>query len=258
MNYEARLMKSVIVILICSMLSLATDAYAFSQSFSAEAVQTAPGMQPTHMKLHVSQDKSVRIEIMTPQGEIVQQYFADSGLMRVLYPARKEFLEQKAPAPLSMPGDVVMNPCDNMPDAKCQNLGVEEINGLPAIHWKVTRQGPNQQVFTMEQWLDQQRGITLREKLPSGASINAIMTAKENVNGREAERWEVTMTSVDGKSQSGTRWYDVELGITIREAFPNGSVRELQNIVVNEPDPALFSLPKDYKKIHIPAQSQGR
>jgi hypothetical protein len=122
----------------------------------------------------------------------------------------------------------------------------------------VTRQGPNQQVFTMEQWLDQQRGITLREKLPSGASINAIMTAKENVNGREAERWEVTMTSVDGKSQSGTRWYDVELGITIREAFPNGSVRELQNIVVNEPDPALFSLPKDYKKIDIPAQPQGR
>ena len=72
----------------------------------------------------------------------------------------------------------------------------------------------------MEQWLDQQRGITLREKLPSGASINAKMTAKENVNGREAERWEVTMTSVDGKTQSGTRWYDVELGITITRGFP--------------------------------------
>lgn len=251
-------MKSVVVILICSMLSLATNVYAFSQSFSAEAVQTAPGMQPTHMKLHVSRDKSVRIEMMTPQGEIVQQYFAGSGLMRVLYPARKEYIEQKAPAPLSMPGDVVMNPCDNMPDAKCQNLGVEEINGLPAIHWKVTRKGTNQQLFTMEQWLDKQRGITLREKLPSGARIDAKMTAKENINGRETERWEVTMTSVDGKSQSGTRWFDVDLGITIREAFPNGSVRELQNIVVKEPDPALFSLPKDYRKLDVPAQPQGR
>ena len=66
------------------------------------------------------------------------------------------------------------------------------------------------------------------------------------------------MTSVDGKSQSGTRWFDVELGITIREAFPNGSVRELQNIVVKEPDPALFSLPKDYRKLDVPAQPQGR
>ena len=251
-------MKSAIVILICSMLLLAADVYAFTQSFSAEAVQTAPGMQPTHMKLHVSRDKSVRIEMMTPQGEIVQQYFAGSGLMRILYPARKEFIEQKAPAPLSMPGDVVMNPCDNMPDAKCQNLGVEEINGLQAIHWRVTRKGPNQQVFTMEQWLDKQRGITLREKLPSGTTIDAKMTAKVNINGREAERWEVTMTSVDGKSQSGTRWFDVELGITIREAFPNGSVRELQNIVVKEPDPALFSLPKDYRKLDVPAQPQGR
>ena len=251
-------MKSAIVILICSMLLLAADVYAFTQSFSAEAVETARGMQPTHMKLHVSRDKSVRIEMMTPQGEIVQQYFAGSGLMRILYPARKEFIEQKAPAPLSMPGDVVMNPCDNMPDAKCQNLGIEEINGLAAIHWKVTRKGPNQQVFSMEQWLDKQRGITLREKLPSGASIDAKMTAKVNINGREAERWEVTMTSVDGKSQSGTRWFDVELGITIREAFPNGSVRELQNIVVKEPDPALFSLPKDYRKLDVPAQPQGR
>lgn len=251
-------MKSAIIILICSMFLLASDVYAFSHSFSAEAVQSAPGMQPTHMKLHVSRNKSVRIEMTTPQGEVVQQYFAGTGLMRVLYPARKEYIEQKSPAPLSMPGDVVMNPCENMPDAKCVNLGVEEVNGLESIHWKITRIGPNQQSFTMEQWLDKNRGITLREKLPSGASINAIMTAKENVNGRNTERWEVTMTSVDGKTQSGTRWYDVELGITIREAFPNGSVRELHNIIVQEPDASLFMLPQDYQRLDIPAQTQGR
>jgi len=251
-------MKSAIIILICSMFLLASDVYAFSQSFSAEAVQSAPGMQPTHMKLHVSSNKSVRIEMTTPQGEVVQQYFAGSGMMRVLYPARKEYIEQKSPAPLSMPGDVTMNPCENMPDAKCENLGVEEVNDLEAIHWKITRIGPNQQSFTMEQWLDKNRGITLREKLPSGASINAKMTAKEHVNGRNTERWEVTMTSVDGKTQSGTRWYDVELGITIREAFPNGSVRELQNIIVQEPDASLFMLPQDYHRLDIPAQTQGR
>ena len=251
-------MKSAIIILIYSVLSVVTDAYAFTQSFSAEAVQTAPGIQPTHMKLHVSRNKSVRIEMTTPQGEIVQQYFADSGLMRILYPARKEYIEQNSLAPLSMPGDVVMDPCVSMPDAKCERLGVENINGLQATHWKITSMGPNQQLFTIEQWLDKDRGITLRELLPSGASINAKMTAREIVNGREAERWEVTMTSNDGKTQSGTRWYDVELGITIREAFPNGSVRELQNIVVKEPDERLFMLPQDYRKLDIPAQPQGR
>lgn len=257
-NYEVRTMKSAIVILIFSLLSLTTNVHAFAQSFSAEAVQTAPGMQPTHMRLHVSRDKSLRIEISTPQGEIVQQYFADSGLMRILYPSRKEYIEQKAPAPLSMPGDVVMNPCDNMPDAKCENLGVESINGQPAIHWKITRQGPNQQMFVIEQWLDQVRGITLREKLPNGSNIDAKMTAKEKINGRQAERWEVTMTSVDGKTQSGTRWYDVQLGITIKEAFPNGSVRELTKIIVKEPDANLFSLPSGYHKLEVPAQTEGR
>ncbi|MFW2438035.1 MAG: LolA family protein [Arenicellales bacterium] len=251
-------MKSAIAFLFLAVLLAMSGAHAFSQSFSAEALQTAPGMQPIRMQLYVSKDKSVRIEMTTPQGEIVQQYFSDAGLMRVIYPARKEYIEQQSPAPLSMPGDIVMNPCDNMPDAKCESLGEESINGQPAIHWKLTRQGPGQQVFTIEQWLDKKRGITLREKLPNGSSINAIMTGNEKINGRDAERWEVTMTSMDGKSQSGTRWYDVELGITVREVFPNGSVRELKNIVVKEPSTSLFMLPEGYRKIDVPAQPQER
>jgi outer membrane lipoprotein-sorting protein len=252
-------MKSAIAFLLFAMLSVLPGAQAFSQSFSAEAIQTAPGMQSTNMQLHISRDKSVRIEMNTPQGKIVQQYFSATGLMRVIYPARKEYIEQKSPEPLSMPGDVVMNPCDNLPDAKCENLGEESINNQPAIHWKLTRQGPNQQLFTIEQWLDKKRGITLREKLPNGSSINAVMTGNEKINGREAERWEVTMTTLDGKTQSGTRWYDVELGITVREAFPNGSLRELKNIVVKEPDASLFMVPEGYRKINVPAQPpQGR
>jgi len=210
------------------------------------------------MNLYVSGDKSVRIEMSTPQGKIVQQYIASSGLMRVLYPDRKEYLEQQAPAPLILPGAVVQNPCDNMPATKCEKVGEERINGKQAIHWTITRPGPNRQQFKIEQWLDKERGITLREKLPNGVSINASMVGNEKINEREAERWEVVMTMADGKKQSGTRWYDTELGITIREAFPNGSVRELQNIIVNEPDASLFMLPKDYRKLDIPAQPQRR
>ena len=251
-------MKSGITFLFFLMLATNPGAYAFSQSFSAEAVQTGPGMQPTHMKLYVSSNKSIRIEMATPQGEIVQQYFTDSGLMRVMYPGRKEYLEQQSPAPMSMPGEVAINPCENMPDAKCEKLGEENIEGQPAIHWKITRPGPNRQEFILEQWLDKSRGITLREKLPNGASITAKMAGKEKVNGRDAERWEVVMTALDGKQQTGTRWYDVELGITMREAFPNGSVRELINIEVKEPDADLFKLPEGYRKLDIPARPQGR
>lgn len=251
-------MKSGITFLLFFMLTTVPGAHASSQAFSAEAVQTGPGMQPTRMKLYVSGNKSVRIEMTTPQGDIVQQYFADTGLMRVMYPGRKEYLEQISPAPISMPGDVVSNPCESMPDAKCENLGETSIDGQPAIHWKIIRLGPNRQEFILEQWLDKQRGVTLREKLPNGASITAKMTGKEKVNGREAERWEVVMTAVDGKTQTGTRWYDVELGITMREAFPNGSVRELINIEVKEPDANLFKLPDGYRKLDIPAQPQRR
>jgi hypothetical protein len=139
-------MKTGFFLVVLTFLSGLTAAHAFTQSFSAEAVQTAPGMQATHMKLFVLKDKAVRIEMTTPQG-----YFSDSGLMRVIYPARKEYIEQASPAPLSMPGEVVMNPCDTLPDAKCENMGEESINGMQAIHWKVVRHGPNQSEFTIEQ-----------------------------------------------------------------------------------------------------------
>ncbi len=251
-------MKFVIAILLPVLLSAVPDGYAGERSFSAEAIQTAPGMQTTRMHLYVSGDKSVRIEMSTPQGKIVQQYIASSGLMRVLYPERKEYLEQQSPAPLTMPGAVVQNPCENMPDSKCAKMGEQEVNGQAATHWVITRTGPNQQEFKIEQWLDTKRGITLREQLPNGVSINASMVGKEKINGRETERWEVVMTAVDGKTQSGTRWYDIELGITIREAFPNGSVRELKNIAVKEPDASLFMLPEGYRKLDEPAQPQRR
>ncbi len=251
-------MKCVITMLLPVLLLVVPDTYAGTRSFSAEVIQSAPGIQTTRMNLHVSGDKSVRIEMSTPQGKIVQQYIASSGVMRVLYPDRKEYLEQKSPAPLVMPGAVVQNPCDNMPDTKCEKVGEERINGQQAVHWKITRPGSNQQPFIIDQWLDKERGITLREQLPNGVSINASMVGKETINGREAERWEVVMTMADGKTQSGTRWYDIELGITIREAFPNGSVRELQNVKVKEPDANLFMLPKDYRKLEVPVQPQRR
>ena len=251
-------MKQLIVILLLTALSAVPNAFAFSRPFSAEAVQSAPGMQPTRMKLFVSSNKSLRIEMTTPKGEIVQQFFPHSGLMRVIYPGSREYLEQQSPTPLSMPGGVVTNPCDSMPEAKCDRVGEETINGQPAVHWRIVRRGQNGQEMKIDQWLEKERGITLKELLPGGTSIIAQMRGTEKVNGRHAERWEVVMTTTEGKSKSGTRWYDPELGITIREEFPNGAVRELQNIIVKEPDANLFKLPAGYRKLTMPDQQQRR
>ncbi len=239
-------------------LSISVYTFANVKSFSAEAVQSAPGMQSTRMNLFVSGDKSVRIEMSTPQGKVIQQYIASSGVMRVLYPDTKEYLEQKSSAPFSMPGEEVLNPCENMPYSNCEKIGDEKVNGQQAVHWKIKRPGRDGKEFIVEQWLDKKRGITLREQLPNGININASMVGSEEVNGRETERWEVIMTAADGKTQTSTRWYDKELGITVREVFPNGSVRELKNIQVRKPDAKLFMLPEGYRKLDVPAQPQRR
>jgi hypothetical protein len=251
-------MKSLLISLLISVLSGMPAAYGFSKPFSAEAVQSAPGMQTTRMKLYMASNDSVRIEMMTPNGTIVQQFLPSSGMMRVIYPDRGEYIEQQSPAPLSMPGSVVTDPCEAMPDAHCQRIGEETIDGQPAVHWQIMRRGPGGQEMKIDQWLEKKRGITLRETLPGGGSINAKMSGIEKVNGRDAERWEVVMTTNDGNQQSGTRWYDKELGITIREEFPNGAVRELQNIVIQEPNAELFEVPAGFRELTMPAQQQRR
>lgn len=232
--------------------------YGFEKSFSAVAVQSAPGMEPTRMKFYVAKSNAVRMEMQTPRGEIIQQYFPDSGILRVIYPSQRQYIEQKSPSPLALPGKVTTNPCEQMPDAKCENLGETTIGKQVAIHWKVTRQGPDNQSQTMEQWLDKKRGVPLRQVFPNGARIDAKLTGVETINGRKAERWEIVMTPKDGKTQTGIQWHDTELDVTIRESLPNGSVRELVDISVSEPEPSLFEVPAGFNRLEVPQKEQRR
>ena len=250
------MIRSLITVL--AMMLIAPVALAFEKPFSAEAVQTAPGMEPTRMKFYVARSNAVRMEMQTPRGEIIQQYFPDSGLLRVIYPAQRQYIEQQSPAPLALPGEVTTNPCDQMPDAKCENLGEETIGEQKAIHWKVTRQGPDNVSQAMEQWLDKKRGVPLRQIFPNGARIDARLTGLETINGRQAERWEIVMTPQNGQKQTGIQWHDTELDVTIRESLPNGSIRELVNINVSEPDARLFEIPDGFNKLEVPPQEPRR
>lgn len=244
-------------VLILGLLLWMPAAQAFNQSFTAEAIQTAPGMDTVATRLYVAKGKAVRMEVSTPRGDIIQQYFPASGLLRVIYPEQREYIEQKTPAPLALPGQVVTNPCDQMPDARCEKLGEEKIGQLSAVHWRISRQGPGNSVVTMEQWLDKQRGLPLRQLFPNGARIEASLAGRETVNGRDTERWEIVMTPASGEVQRGTQWHDVELDVTVREQLPNGSVRELRNIVLEEPAAALFAVPPGFQKREMPKQPPG-
>lgn len=250
--------KQRITVLLLAAFCVMPMARAFTQSFSAEAVQTAPGMQATRMNLYVSSNEAVRMEVETPQGQIIQQYFPSTSTMRIIYPERREYIEQKSPAPLALPGEMSANPCDQMPDARCENLGQEKIGNQTAIHWKVTRQGANNAAQTMEQWLDMQRGMPLRQIFPNQTRIDATMTGMEQVNGRMTERWDVVMTPAEGEPQQGTQWFDPQLGVTVRETLPNGAVRELRNIVLGEPSAELFTIPRGYRKLDLPQQPSRR
>ena len=70
----------------------------------------------------------------------------------------------------------------------------------------------------------------------------------ENINGRATEKWQIIAT-IKGAEVVSTLWFDVELGIPIRELVPGKMMRELKNIRLGTQSDQQFQLPSGARKI---------
>jgi hypothetical protein len=82
------------------------------------------------------------------------------------------------------------------------------------------------------------------------------MTGRETVNGRTAEKWEMTVEREDGQTQRSYLWYDPVLKMAIREEFPGGYVRELTDIRIGPQPDSLFRVPGGYREMSIEQAGQ--
>ena len=103
----------------------------------------------------------------------------------------------------------------------------------------------------MTQWVDAERGIPVRSEAPDGTRMTLEMKGVETVNGRTAEKWEMTLERPDAPTQRSYQWYDPELELAIREEFPGGYVRELTDIRVGPQPASLFRVPDGYREISL-------
>ena len=69
----------------------------------------------------------------------------------------------------------------------------------------------------------------------------------EKLNNRETDKWIHHIKLANGDTQQSFQWFDKELKISIRETFPNGNSQELQNIVVQDLQDKLFTMPVGYE-----------
>lgn len=223
--------------------------------FSADMFQRTPQGQEIQGKIYVGESR-MRTEMEQNGQEMVQIVDSGAGKQWMIFPARKAYIEQSAPPGAPHAGGGEINPCENLPGAECKKLGEEMVDGRMADKWEISfvRRGERQR---MVQWLDQERGMPLRQEMPGAQRMELKLAGAEPLNGRSVEKWEMTLYQGDQAPSHSFQWYDPELKITTREEYPGGFVREFRNIRVAEQPEALFELPAGYQRMQGSPQELG-
>jgi hypothetical protein len=142
-----------------------------------------------------------------------------------------------------------------MQGVTCQNLGKEQLSGRQSTKWQMTFEHEGQ-TLTGTQWIDDERGIPLRQVMPNGQSTELRLLGMDNIDGRTVEKWEMTSMRGDEAPQHAYQWYDPTLQLAIREEFPGGYLRELRNIREGEQPAALFAIPPGYSQMSAPSTDE--
>jgi hypothetical protein len=78
--------------------------------------------------------------------------------------------------------------------------------------------------------------------------LKCTHSGAENINGRATEKWQIIAPTEDGEVVT-TLWFDVELGVPIRELAPGKMMREMTDIKVGPQPDEQFQLPAGLEQL---------
>lgn len=228
--------------------------------FAADMVRRAPDGQVTSGKMFVG-DGRTRMEMSQQGREVIRISDQNRRMEWILFPSEQSYLERGAPPgaegapPPQKEPSAEANPCEGLPGVTCRRVGVEDVNGRPAVKWEMSaiQEG---KTLNGAQWLDQERGMPLKSVMPNGPTMELKILGPETIDGRQVEKWEMTMTAPNQQPTRTFQWYDPELKLAVREEFPGGYVSELKNIRVGPQPDDLFSVPAGYSRMTTPQGGQ--
>lgn len=176
----------------------------------------------------------------------------------MLMPQQRSYMEQRGMpvTPLTATQKKNFSPCAGVPNTHCKKLGTKKLQGRWTEKWQITAQRNGREVRSLH-WIDVKRRMPLREKFADGTLSELKILKREKINGRNTEKWQLTVTRSNGQSMQSTQWYDKQLKMVIREERPGGYVRELRNIKLAKQPKQLFSIPADYQRRDAPPSPMG-
>jgi outer membrane lipoprotein-sorting protein len=228
--------------------------------FSAEMVQHGPQGEMSSGKMFVG-NKRMRTEMSHQGQQVIRITDENRGVEWVLFPEQKKYMEQKLAEPGGKAGGGAKpkpaeDPCGGMPGLTCRKLGEEDIGGRTAVKWEMvaSRQG---QTMKSTQWIDKERGVPLRQEMPNGQTTELKFIGKEDIGGRQVEKWEMVATMPNQPETRTFQWLDPELEMAVRQEFPGGMVSELTDIRVGKQPDELFNIPAGYERMSAPQGMPG-
>jgi hypothetical protein len=221
-------------------------------SFVADAVQAAPGMEPRSGKLYVGK-LGTRFEFTESKQQVIQIIQPQNGLFRLLFPGTRTYMEVQGPPSTLVNGERPIDPCQPSAQIDCRKEADEAIGDIAVERWVA---GPKTGQQTVTIWWDHVRRMPLRQTFPDGGVARAERTGSIEFEGRKVEQWKVIMTPKSGQDQYSFMLFAPDLGIPVMEQGATGLVKELHNITLTTPDPALYEVPAGYQKVEPPAAPQ--
>lgn len=233
------------------------NAFEVTAEFSADAVQSMPGRASSNVKMFISK-KAVRTESIINGDTIIEIVYPKDNRRVLLNKLRKTYVEQKSQSNNTINSKKTnSSPCSGIVNSTCKKLGKEKVNGRNTVKWEMSMQR-NGQRFKSLHWLDEKYSMPLRNQLHDGTVSTMTLSEKEQINGRNTEKWVLRSIRPNGQNIESQQWYDPKLKMVIREELPGGYVRELRNIKVAKQNKKLFKIPSDYKKEGMAKQRTAR
>lgn len=218
--------------------------------FSAVTIERSPQGVMTRGMIYISGGR-LRSETSRDGMPVVVISDKSDGKRRVLYPGDHTYVELSAGGVQPHPD----NPCAAARGASCIRLGDETVAGRPVTKWEIVFGDDAKRVRTYH-WIDNERGIPLRQRYPDGTHTEWRRVGLARIEGRHVEKWEVLSEREGQPPLRFFQWLDPELQISVRAEMPGGFVREVREIRIGAQPDFLFRVPPDFRAAN-PVQAAG-
>lgn len=225
-----------------------------NQTYSATAIHGLPGQSETSGKI-VKSGQNMRLEFDQNGQTVIQILRPAEGLMYVLDPTAKTYVEIRGQAIPATETDGYTTPCpDTAQMAQCERIGTDTISGIAVERWALASQPQTKPLIIL--W-DSTRRRALRQDFPDGSVMAMSFKAMEDLNGRMTEHWTLNISAPNQPTNTGSWWFDPDLRVVVREDLPGGEVRRLEDINVGPVDPTAFQVPDGWQKQDAPTPLQA-